>query len=154
MPELPGAPQRPAAADDAPYETPGDTLDLSAVAGQTGGPVPGAPGLGVRTSACDVWCPVPEGGVTVGRDARNDIVLHAPAVSRRHLRARPTPDGMEVTDLGSTNPARHRGHDITGSVVVPYGEVVDVCGCLLVMTGTASDASRAAQRASAGQEAV
>ena len=89
----------------------------------------------VRTPSVDVWVSVPSRGVTVGRDDGNDVVLHSRAVSRRHLRLAPTPDGMEASDLGATNPTRYRGRDVRGSVIVPYGDSVDVCGCVLTMTG-------------------
>lgn len=95
-------------------------------------------GMLIRTLALDVWTPVPEEGLSVGRDASNEVVVHSPAVSRHHLRVRPTPDGMEVTDLGSTNPATYQGRNIARSVVVSYGDSIDVCGTTLIMTGTKS----------------
>lgn len=111
----------------------GDTVDLS----RSAAPVPVPPertGVFVRTASVDVWVPVGEEGATLGRDPANDVVLHSPAVSRRHLRLAPVPEGMEVSDLGSTNPATYRGREVD-RVVVPYGDAVGVCGCLLVMTG-------------------
>lgn len=111
-----------------------DTVDLSAVA-PAAGRAERRVGMLVRTAAVDLWTPVPEGGLTLGRDASCDVVLHSPAVSRRHLRLSPTPDGMELRDLGSTNPATYRGREVDGCVVVPYGDSVDVCGCVLSMTG-------------------
>ena len=93
-------------------------------------------GMLIRTPTVDLWVPVaPDAGCTIGRDSANDVVLHAPTVSRRHLELVPTPDGMEVSDLGSTNPATYRGEEVRGSVVVPYGDSVEVCGCVLTMTG-------------------
>ena len=93
-------------------------------------------GMLIRTSTVDLWVPVsPETGCLLGRDPANDVVFHAPTVSRRHLELVPTPDGMEVTDLGSTNPATYRGEEVRGHVVVPYGDSVEVCGCVLTMTG-------------------
>lgn len=93
-------------------------------------------GMLIRTSTVDLWVPVsPETGCLLGRDPANDVVFHAPTVSRRHLELVPTPDGMEVTDLGSTNPATYRGEEVRGRVVVPYGDSVEVCGCVLTMTG-------------------
>lgn len=97
-----------------------------------------AVGVLVRTASVDLWVPVCERGLAVGRDPSNDVVLHSPAVSRRHLRMVPTPDGMEVLDLGSTNPTTYRGREVSGRVIVPYGDAVDVCGCLLTMTGPSS----------------
>ena len=93
------------------------------------------PGVVVRTSALDVWLPVGEDGASVGRDDANDVVLHSLAVSGCHVRLVPTPDGMEVVDLGSSNRATYHGRAMAERVVVPYGDAVDVCGCLLTMTG-------------------
>lgn len=93
-------------------------------------------GMLLRTPTVDLWVPVsPDAGCVIGRDPANDVVLHAPTVSRRHLGLVPTPDGMEVSDLGATNPATYRGEEVRGSVVVPYGDSVEVCGCVLTMTG-------------------
>lgn len=133
MPELPGE-DRDDGGGSSVREKAGDTRDLLAMPGV---PVQGmeAPGVYVRTASADVWTPVLEEGLSVGRDDANQIVLHSPAVSRHHLRLRATPDGMEVTDLGSTNPATYRGREVTRSVVVSYGDAVDVCGCSLLMTG-------------------
>ena len=112
----------------------GDTAELLAA-----GPVEcvgtAEPGMFVMTPLASLWTPVAPGGSSLGRDPSNDVVLHSPAVSRRHLRLLPTPDGMEVADLGSTNPATYRGREVAGRVVVPYGDAIDVCGCRLVMTG-------------------
>ena len=93
-------------------------------------------GMLIRTPVVDAWVPVSPGeGCSLGRDPANDIVLHAPTVSRRHLRLAPTPDGMQVIDLGSTNPATYRGEEVHESVIVPYGDSVELCGCVLTMTG-------------------
>ena len=111
----------------------GDTVDLSVTVAPKDGRV--ALGMWLRTASVDVWVPVPEQGISLGRDPTNDVVLHSPAVSRRHLRMVPTPDGMEVEDLGSKNRATYRGREISDRVVVTYGDAIDVCGCILVMTG-------------------
>ena len=93
-------------------------------------------GMLIRTPMVDAWLPVsPKEGCSLGRDPANDIVLHAPTVSRRHLRLAPTPDGMQVIDLGSTNPATYRGEEVRESVIVPYGDSIELCGCVLTMTG-------------------
>lgn len=95
-------------------------------------------GVLVQTPVVDVWTAVSSGGATIGRGVENNVVLHSPAVSERHLRVVPTPDGMEVCDLGSNNPARYRGRDIRDRVVVSYGDTIDICGCRLTMTGPVS----------------
>lgn len=108
-----------------------ETLTMEAQAAHGAGEV----GVLLRSASVDVWVGVPQEGLTLGRGASNDVVLHSPAVSRRHLRLVPTPDGMEVTDLDATNPARYRGRDVRGSVIAPYGDSIDLCGCILTMTG-------------------
>ena len=92
-------------------------------------------GVLVRTPVIDLWKGFGPEGVSVGRGRDNDVVLHSLAVSRRHLRIFPTPDGMEVSDQGAKNPATYCGREIRGTVVVTYGDSIDVCGCTLVMTG-------------------
>jgi len=92
-------------------------------------------GMLVRTPVVDVWRGMGPEGVSVGRGPDNDVVLHSLAVSRRHLRVVPTPDGMEVSDQGSKNPATYNGREVRGTVVVCYGDSIDVCGSTLVMTG-------------------
>ena len=111
----------------------GDTEDLSAAARRAASEA--RTGAYLRTGSVDAWVGVGEGGLLVGRDPACDVVLHSPAVSRRHLRLVPTPDGMEVSDLGSTNPATYRGREVTERVVVPYGDSLELCGCRLTVTG-------------------
>src|SRR5947208_3614952 len=41
--------------------------------------------------------------MTIGREPVCDILLAERAVSRRHARVEPTPDGLKLTDLGSGN---------------------------------------------------
>lgn len=115
-------------------EDAGDTEDLSAVVRVCFGGERRV-GVLVRTVAVDVWRALDEEGAVVGRDGSCEVALHSPAVSRRHVRLMPVPEGMEVIDLGSTNPATYRGREVTGRVVVPYGDSIDVCGCRLTMTG-------------------
>lgn len=92
-------------------------------------------GILLRTTVVDVWRGVGPEGASIGRGAENDVVLHSLAVSRRHLQIVPTPDGMEVSDLGAKNPATYDGRKIRGTVVVTYGDEIEVCGSTLVMTG-------------------
>ena len=99
-----------------------------------------APGEGpwgfvLSTPSSDSWVWVGERGVVVGRDPACDVVLHASSVSRRHLFLRPRPEGMEATDLGATNPTSLHGRPLVGRSLVPWGDSVDVCGCVLTMTG-------------------
>lgn len=121
---------------DAPRDEPvgEDTEDLSAAASRAA-PAEGRAGLWLQTSSADVWVEVGEKGLLVGRDPRCDVVLHSPAVSRRHVRLASVAEGMEVFDLGSTNPATYRGRKVTQRAVVPFGDTVELCGCRLTMTG-------------------
>lgn len=80
----------------------------------------------VRSSGLDVLLPIGPEGISVGRGSGNQVVIHDKAVSRRHLRLSPTSRGVEATDLGATNPARFRGARVSGSVLVPWGEPVQV----------------------------
>ena len=98
----------------------------------------GAPGFYLTSASVDVWVPVRPGGSMLGRDPACDVVLHAPAVSRRHAFLRARADGMEVTDLGATNPARFRGEQVDGRQLVPWGQTLDLCGYALTMTGPPS----------------
>lgn len=95
-------------------------------------------GFFASTPSADFWTAVGSEGISVGRGAENDVVLHSLAISRRHLRMVPTPDGMEVSDQHSRNPARYRGRDVRERVIVPYGDYLDLCGCRLTMTGPPS----------------
>jgi ABC-type multidrug transport system ATPase subunit len=47
--------------------------------------------------------PLPPGGVTIGRDDDNDLVIAAPSVSRRHARILSDTGRHYVADLGSAN---------------------------------------------------
>ena len=93
------------------------------------------PGMLVETASCDVWVPLGEDVVAVGRAEDNGIVLHDPTVSRHHLRAMATPDGVEVHDCGATNPATYQGRQVCGCVVVSYGDRIQVGSAGLTMTG-------------------
>lgn len=58
-----------------------------------------------------------EGAITVGSDARCDLTLTDPRVSRRHLEIEPTPDGFAVRDLGSKNGTVFEGAAVTEAIV-------------------------------------
>ena len=127
-----GRPERPELPLGGLDESPEETLDLSAGAARA---ATDRVGMVLRTPSVDLWVAVPPQGVTLGRGAQNDVVLHSMAVSRSHARLVPTPDGMEVSDLGARNPLRYQGRDVRDRIVVPYGDALDLCGCLIVMTG-------------------
>jgi hypothetical protein len=85
-------------------------------------------GLRMRSGGLEATLGVGEDGLTVGRDAGNDVVLASRCVSRHHLRLAPSEGGVLVQDLGATNPATVEGTPVSGDVVVRPGAVIDVCG--------------------------
>lgn len=105
--------------DEPPYE------DVAA-------PLPGWI-LSVRTALCDVMVPVLAEGLVVGRDADCDVVLHDRCVSSRHLRFVPGDRGVEVSDLGSTNPATVNGAELREAALLYDGGSVELSGTLLVV---------------------
>lgn len=61
---------------------------------------------------------LPEGGVTLGRDADNDVVLALDSVSRRHCAIRSEAGLAVVRDLGSTNGTRVRDRRLSPDELV------------------------------------
>lgn len=68
---------------------------------------------------------VPEGGLTVGRDAACDVVVPTGDVSRRHAIIAPGPDGYTVTDT-STNGLSVNGIAVTSSGRLVRGDVLTI----------------------------
>jgi pSer/pThr/pTyr-binding forkhead associated (FHA) protein len=62
-----------------------------------------APGLIVTTKQGSVEFPLEKETITIGRSAKNDIVIDDLVVSRSHAEIRHTPEGYVIKDLGSTN---------------------------------------------------
>jgi pSer/pThr/pTyr-binding forkhead associated (FHA) protein len=73
-------------------------------------------------------CAVPEGGLRIGRDDDNDVVLPEQSVSRQHLRIVAGEGGLVAQDLGATNPAQLNGVPLSGSARFGVGDTIDVCG--------------------------
>ena len=90
-------------------------------------------GVWVRTESADVFVPMGEAGLAVGRGSGNQVILHDRSVSRRHLRLSLAPGGVEAIDLGSTNPARFKGRPVESSVLVPWGEELQLGEAVLAM---------------------
>lgn len=90
-------------------------------------------GLRVCDAALEVVVPLVPGGITIGRGDDCDIVLHAPSVSRRHVRVELDAKGALVRDLGATNRAKLDGSEVTDSKDMPVGSALDVCGTLLTL---------------------
>ena len=66
----------------------------------------------------------PDGG-TVGRSRECDVMLDDSGISRRHAEIRPTPDGWEIEDLGSTNGVLVNGLQVRGREPLHGGEVIE-----------------------------
>ncbi|HSL73919.1 MAG TPA: adenylate/guanylate cyclase domain-containing protein [Ilumatobacteraceae bacterium] len=66
-----------------------------------------------------------DGPIVIGRDCEG-LILADGRVSRRHVEFRPSPRGVEVSDLGSTNGTFLDDEPLTGSRVVPAGAVVRI----------------------------
>ena len=64
------------------------------------------------------------GGVTIGRNKGNTIVLADPRVSRNHARIDIAGGGPVLSDLQSTNGTRLNGKRIAGSAALKPGDVV------------------------------
>lgn len=74
---------------------------------------------------------VPQGGLTLGRDRANDIVVRDARVSRKHVWIHADENVMHFENLEATNPARYQGKEIVTNVDVPLGGVVEIGGILL-----------------------
>lgn len=84
--------------------------------------------LRVSTSSVSLTIPVPQEGLILGRGSGCDVVLHAPAVSRRHVQVLPFEDGLLVKNLGARNPATVGEQEVRNSARMLKGDVLSVCG--------------------------
>ena len=69
--------------------------------------------------------------ITVGRDPSADLTLSDPQVSFRHALLRPTPTGLAVTDLGSTNGVFVDGVAAQQAADAETGALIRIGGTLL-----------------------
>jgi hypothetical protein len=68
---------------------------------------------------------LPPGGGVIGRSRGCDIVLEDSGISRRHAEIRPTQDGWEIEDLGSTNGVVVNGLKVRGREPLYGGERIE-----------------------------
>jgi pSer/pThr/pTyr-binding forkhead associated (FHA) protein len=73
-----------------------------------------------------------EGPTSVGRNC-DGLLLDDPAVSRRHLRLTPVPDGLVVVDDGSVNGTLVNGEPIAAPTLARAGDVVALGDTTLVV---------------------
>ena len=101
--------------------------DVAAIAAKRSGPARGTLNTGGRlVSLVDgKEYPIPEAGVTIGRDASADIVVAQTAVSRRHAQVIPSGTGYVVNDL-STNGVFVNGEKAPSGQVLSRADVIRV----------------------------
>ena len=73
--------------------------------------------------------------LTVGRIEGNDVVVVDPRVSSRHATLKPSENGIELTDNGSTNGTFVNGQRLSGSVLLTGGEEVRIGSTVMVAEG-------------------
>ncbi len=111
------------------------TQIVSAAGAEAQSPEPPVPWRIVVRAGNDVGAeaPIPpDKAFIVGRDPESDLVLTDARVSGRHAALRLTPDGLEVTDLGSANGTLVRRTRLTGTQLVQPGDEVQVGETVLV----------------------
>tara|TARA_R110002020_G_scaffold27170_47_gene87634 strand:+ start:3220 stop:4026 length:807 start_codon:yes stop_codon:yes gene_type:complete len=76
------------------------------------------------------------GPVVIGRAAEADISVAAEEISRRHALVKPTPDGLQVEDLGSSNGTFINGKRVQQGFLRPGDELrLDSVRLILVAPG-------------------
>ena len=71
-------------------------------------------------------CPIPSSGLTIGRQADNQVILPDPLVSRRHADLYFRDGRLYVTDLQSANGTRVNGERLTAERVLMDGDTIEV----------------------------
>ncbi len=108
-----------------PEETPGM---LSVAASRKKGKV--APALSAAASAThpiidvggEKWL-LTEDVTVLGRSSKADITVDDAGVSRKHVELRITPDGVILTDLGSTNGTFVEGHKVDAATLLDGNQI-------------------------------
>lgn len=72
--------------------------------------------------------------LVVGRE-KTDVEIEDPGVSRQHATFRPTGEGLEVEDMGSTNGTYVNSDKITGTKQLEPGDFVTIGGTTLEIRG-------------------
>lgn len=65
----------------------------------------------------------------IGREATCDVVVPDRMVSRFHARLTPTPDGIQLEDLGSKNGTHRNGNLVIGKVDLQDGDTLQIALC-------------------------
>lgn len=105
------------------YEEPSVTSRLCAI-----GTSEGVARVRVYAAGLALTCAVPSSGLTIGRDADNDLALLSRSVSRRHVRLVPCDGGIVVQDLGATNPALLNGRMLVDGRRMWVGDTLEIRG--------------------------
>lgn len=102
------------------------TLAAAALRAAAGADHPPATGLRVLDGPL-AGCRLPlDGDETLGRGADASLRLPDPAASRRHLRLRPGPGGVQAEDLGSKNGWELNGRRRRRERLLRHGDVIAV----------------------------
>lgn len=78
---------------------------------------------------------IPGKEVLIGRDEGCYIRMGSPDISRKHCSLRATPEGIQVTDLGSSNGTWVNDARIVGSIILKVGDQLRVGPALFLVDG-------------------
>lgn len=84
--------------------------------------------LHLATSSVDAFVPVPKDGLIIGRGSACDVILHTPAVSRRHVQVIPCGNALRIKNLGARNMPTIDNKSIGESAFLKEGSVLNICG--------------------------
>lgn len=73
------------------------------------------------------------GSVSIGRDARCDLCVDDPLVSRRHLEIRANRGDVQIRDMDSTNGTRLNGEELRAPAALKSGDEVTIGNTRLVI---------------------
>jgi pSer/pThr/pTyr-binding forkhead associated (FHA) protein len=104
---------------------PGPVSAGTAAAPVASAPVGGATGGRLVSLVDGREYPVPEAGLTLGRESGCDVVLPHKQVSRKHARITPTLQGYELKDL-SSNGVFVNGTKVNGSQILSRADMIKI----------------------------